>query len=248
MEGWLRVAGMAAAATVIVPVILLSSPFLSITVQVLEGCWLSAACWLLVNTAEAGISSLETSLEQAVGLSSPARSPARAQSPQASKFSPGYLSPSPTLSPGNRSLNRRKKGGPLELIVSLPALPVVWIEVILRKIKLPRLFRFMALNLVAYISSPIWFFVISGMHLLLLVAVSVISFGILLPWTGPLIATLSFYIFLVPVWTISTYICTSGPMIASLFILPFLDNSANLSRRFIGMTGLSFPFSSSSKS
>lgn len=91
------------------------------------------------------------------------------------------------------SLGQRggKNGGPLELVISLPALPVVWTELILRQNGLPPRMRYAVLNCIVYASAPVWFLIITVMHLLVLAAVTAISLGVLLPWTGPVMLAVS---------------------------------------------------------
>jgi hypothetical protein len=128
-------------------------------------------------------------------------------------------------------------GGPLEFIVSLPALPVVWAEIFMRRHNVHERIRcrpkpdkrtyksaeneskqtgkkaamrrkkpwfcaailtdshrrYSLLNVMAYITAPAWFFIVTAMHLLLLAAITAISLGMLLPWTGPIMLAVAGY-------------------------------------------------------
>jgi hypothetical protein len=82
----------------------------------------------------------------------------------------------------------------------------------------------------AYIASPIWFFIVSALFALLLLTVTVVSFGVLLPWTGPLMTALGLYLSLIPIWVVSTWVLTITPLLLSCALLPLFDPEA---RRYV---------------
>mmetsp|Transcript_35884 Transcript_35884/g.55970 ORF Transcript_35884/g.55970 Transcript_35884/m.55970 type:complete len:221 (-) Transcript_35884:103-765(-) len=212
LEPVIRPLAFVVGATIAVPFILFWSPAISFLAQALLGCWLGSGIWILINTQPSTVDNLKNFLLGSMGLSSAPADP------------------------------KAQKGGPLELVVSLPALPILYIEGILRGFGLTPQLRFIPLSICAYVTAPIWFLIISLMHLLLLLAVTAVSFGVLFPWTAPLMGTLGVYLFFVPVWVISTYVCTAAPIFICTLALPFLDPKATKAKAFLRMTGLTMPF------
>uniref|UniRef100_A0A6U4ZYC1 Uncharacterized protein n=2 Tax=Hemiselmis andersenii TaxID=464988 RepID=A0A6U4ZYC1_HEMAN len=133
-------------------------------------------------------------------------------------------------------------GGPLEFVVSVPALPMVWAEQALRGRDVHKRMRYVALNVAAYACAPLWFLIVTAMHLLVLGAVTAISLGVLLPWTGPVLLTVCGYLLLVPIWVASTYICSFLPILAASAILPEYDPDGAKAQQFLVAIGFSMPF------
>mmetsp|Transcript_34619 Transcript_34619/g.71459 ORF Transcript_34619/g.71459 Transcript_34619/m.71459 type:complete len:247 (+) Transcript_34619:44-784(+) len=230
LRPWISFAMFVAVATIVVPILLFFSPGLSFLVQALEGVWLACACWVLASSGDSDARCIRESINNAASWSRGIRFGRNGHVRSTEVQSSRKLSP------------YKKHGGPLEYVISLPAVPVVWLDMRMRDLGLSRYLRFAILNLTAFVTGPIWFFVITAMHLLLLLAVTAVSFGVLLPWTAPLILTIATYLCFVPVWVISTYVCSSGPMMVCTWLLPLLDDKAVSSWTFVQIAGISMAF------
>jgi hypothetical protein len=78
--------------------------------------------------------------------------------------------------------------------------------------------RYPVLNLVAYLTGPLWFALLMMAMVFLLLVVSVISFGFMIPWVVPVLGLLLGYALLVPVWVISVYTLSFLPLLLATFV------------------------------
>jgi hypothetical protein len=104
-----------------------------------------------------------------------------------------------------------------ELAVNLEKL-LLWTDLSLRKNGCPAFLRYPVLNLIAYITGPLWFALLMMALVFFLLVVTVISFGLILPLSMPILGLLLGYVFMVPVWVISVYILSMPPLIIATFI------------------------------
>jgi hypothetical protein len=72
--------------------------------------------------------------------------------------------------------------------------------------------------LVAYLTGPLWFALLMMAMVFLLLVVSVISFGFMIPWVVPVLGLLLGYALLVPVWVISVYTLSFLPLLLATFV------------------------------
>jgi hypothetical protein len=73
-----------------------------------------------------------------------------------------------------------------ELAVNLEKL-LLWIDLTLRGRRCPAFLRYPILNFVAWCTGPLWFSLLMVAFVFLLLVVTVISFGLILPFTLPLV-------------------------------------------------------------
>ena len=93
------------------------------------------------------------------------------------------------------------------------------IELALREYNIPLVLRYPVLNFVAWTTGPLWFSLFILALMLLLLILSVVSLGILVPFTVPLAGLLLGYSMLVPVWLFSVYFFSAWPMLAACFVV-----------------------------
>jgi len=104
-----------------------------------------------------------------------------------------------------------------ELAVNLEKL-LLWLDLAMRGRKLPTYLRYPVLNLVAYITGPLWFALLIMAMVFFLLVISVISFGLMIPWIAPILGLLLGYAMLVPVWVVSVYMLSLLPLLISTFV------------------------------
>mmetsp|Transcript_32707 Transcript_32707/g.73494 ORF Transcript_32707/g.73494 Transcript_32707/m.73494 type:complete len:407 (-) Transcript_32707:119-1339(-) len=104
-----------------------------------------------------------------------------------------------------------------ELAVNLEKL-LLWLDLAMRGRKLPTYLRYPVLNLVAYITGPLWFALLIMAMVFFLLVISVISFGLMIPWVAPILGLLLGYAMLVPVWVVSVYMLSLLPLLISTFV------------------------------
>jgi hypothetical protein len=104
-----------------------------------------------------------------------------------------------------------------ELAVNLEKL-LLWTDLSLRKNGCPSYLRYPVLNLIAYVTGPLWFALLMLALVFFLLVVTVISFGLILPLSMPILGLLLGYVFMVPVWVISVYILSMPPLIIATFV------------------------------
>ena len=104
-----------------------------------------------------------------------------------------------------------------ELAVNLERL-LLWVDLAMRGHSLPVYLRYPVLNLVAYLTGPLWFALLMMAMVFLLLVVSVISFGFMIPWVVPVLGLLLGYALLVPVWVISVYTLSFLPLLLATFV------------------------------
>mmetsp|Transcript_6999 Transcript_6999/g.13900 ORF Transcript_6999/g.13900 Transcript_6999/m.13900 type:complete len:340 (-) Transcript_6999:254-1273(-) len=98
-----------------------------------------------------------------------------------------------------------------------------WIDLALRGQNFPVFLRYPILNFVAYLTGPLWFALIMVALLFFLLVVTVISFGLVLPFVIPILGLLLGYAIMVPVWVISVYIFTFPPLFISSLVGSFVE-------------------------
>ena len=104
-----------------------------------------------------------------------------------------------------------------ELAVNLERL-LLWVDLTMRGHSFPVYIRYPVLNLVAYVTAPLWFALLMMAMVFLLLVVSVISFGFMIPWVVPVLGLLLGYALLVPVWVISVYSLSLLPLLTATFV------------------------------
>jgi len=104
-----------------------------------------------------------------------------------------------------------------ELAVNLERL-LLWVDLAMRGHSLPVYLRYPVLNLIAYITGPLWFALLMMAMVFLLLVVSVISFGFMIPWVVPVMGLLLGYFLLVPVWVVSVYTLSFLPLLLATFV------------------------------
>lgn len=102
-----------------------------------------------------------------------------------------------------------------------------WLDLALRSHSVPAFLRYPILNFVAYLTGPLWFALIMVALLFFLLVVTVISFGLVLPFVIPLLGLLLGYAIMVPVWVFSVYLWTLPP----LFFASFIGSTVEVYRR-----------------
>jgi hypothetical protein len=104
-----------------------------------------------------------------------------------------------------------------ELAVNLERL-LLWVDLSMRGHSFPVYIRYPVLNLVAYVTGPLWFALLMMAMVFLLLVVSVISFGFMIPWVVPILGLLLGYALLVPVWVLSVYTLSFVPLLLATFV------------------------------
>ena len=104
-----------------------------------------------------------------------------------------------------------------ELAVNLEKL-LLWVDLSLRGRKCPAYVRYPVLNLVAWCTGPLWFSLLMLALVFFLLVITVISFGLILPFTLPLVGLLLGYFLMVPIWVFSVYIFSALPILLATCI------------------------------
>jgi hypothetical protein len=167
--------------TVATPIMLFTSPLTMSFLQLMLGCGLAAATWVIVKHPTEKAQERMTS----------------------DRVQPEMHLVLGTLLP--------------ELAVNLERL-LLWVDLAMRGHSLPVYLRYPVLNLVAYLTGPLWFALLMMAMVFLLLVVSVISFGFMIPWVVPVLGLLLGYALLVPVWVISVYTLSFLPLLLATFV------------------------------
>ena len=104
-----------------------------------------------------------------------------------------------------------------ELAVNLERL-LLWVDLAMRGRSFPVYVRYPVLNLVAYLTGPLWFALLMMAMVFMLLVVSVISFGFMIPWVVPLLGLILGYALLVPLWVISVYTLSFLPLLLATLL------------------------------
>jgi len=104
-----------------------------------------------------------------------------------------------------------------ELAVNLEKL-LLWIDLALRGKHFPAYLRYPILNFVAYVTGPLWFALLMLAMVFFLLVVTVISFGLILPFVAPVLGLLLGYALMVPVWVVSVYFFSLWPLLVATVI------------------------------
>jgi len=166
--------------TVATPIMLFTSPLTMSFLQLLLGCGLATATWVIVKYPTEKAQERMTS----------------------DRVQPEMHLVLGTLLP--------------ELAVNLERL-LLWVDLAMRGHSFPVYVRYPVLNLVAYVTGPLWFALLMMAMVFLLLVVSVISFGFMIPWVVPVLGLLLGYALLVPLWVVSVYTLSFLPMLLATF-------------------------------
>ena len=166
--------------TVGTPVLLVTSPLTISFLQLMLGCGLAAATWVIVKYPTEKAQERMTS----------------------DRVQPEMHLVLGTLLP--------------ELAVNLERL-LLWVDLAMRGRSFPVYIRYPVLNLVAYLTGPLWFALLMMAMVFLLLVVSVISFGFMIPWVVPMLGLLLGYALPIPVWVVSVYTLSFLPLLLATF-------------------------------
>jgi len=99
-----------------------------------------------------------------------------------------------------------------EVAVNLERL-FLWLDLRMRAHSWPSFLRYPVLNLVAFVTAPLFFAIIMLCLLFVCIVLCIVTFGLLIPFVVPTLGLLLGYAIMVPVWVASVYLCSFPPLL-----------------------------------